>query len=81
MLNMALNECLENVRGLRPEEEIAELIKVTDVIKTSNPQDEWQSLGKLGEGGQAQVFKVKHQDKRYDCCNEKSAEFTASRSA
>ena len=25
MLNMALNECLENVRGLRPEEEIAEL--------------------------------------------------------
>ena len=57
---MALNECLENVRGLRPEEEIAELIKVTDVIKTSNPSDEWQSLGKLGEGGQAQVYKVKH---------------------
>ena len=38
---MALNECLENVRGLRPEEEIAELIKVTDVIKISNPRDEW----------------------------------------
>ena len=54
---MALSECLENVRGLRPEP-----IKVTDVIviKTSNPQDEWQSLGKLGELGQAQVYKVKH---------------------
>ena len=51
MLNMALNECLENVRGLRPEEEIAELITVTDDIKTSNPSNDWDSLGKLGEGG------------------------------
>ena len=52
---MALNECLENLRDPRTEP-----IIVTDVIKTSNPQDEWQSLGKLGEIGQAQVYKVKH---------------------
>ena len=56
---MALNECLEDVRGLRPEEEIAELIKVTDDIKTNNPQEDWESLGSLGKGGQAEVFKVR----------------------
>ena len=59
MLNMALNECLEDVRGLRPDEEIAELIKVTDDIKTNNPQEDWESLGSLGKGGQADVFKVR----------------------
>lgn len=59
MLNMALNECLEDVRGLRPDEEIAELIKVTDDIKTNNPKEDWECLGRLGAGGQAEVFKVR----------------------
>ena len=48
---MALNECLENVRGLRPEEEIANLITITDDIKTSDPNKDWENLGKLGQGG------------------------------
>ena len=59
MLNMALNECLESVRGMRPEAEIANLITVTDDIKINNPLEEWESIGKIGEGGQAKVFKVR----------------------
>ena len=59
MLNMALNECLEAVRGLRPEEEIADLIHVTDEIKTINPFSEWEEIGRCGRGGQAIVYKVK----------------------
>ena len=59
MLNMALNECLEGVRGMRPEAEIAKLITVTDDIKINNPNEEWESISKIGEGGQAKVFKVR----------------------
>ena len=59
MLNMALNECLESVRGMRPEAEISKLITVTDDIKINNPNEEWESMSKIGEGGQAKVFKVR----------------------
>ena len=48
MLNMALIECLEDVRGMRPEEEIAELIQISEEIQTTNPADEWDRLGALG---------------------------------
>ena len=59
MLNMALIECLEDVRGMRPVEEIAELIQISEEIRTTNPVDEWDRLGVLDTGGQAQVYKVK----------------------
>ena len=59
MLNMALNEVLEDVRGMRPPEEIAQLIDRTDEIKTNNPSDDYIPMGKLGSGGQAEVIKVR----------------------
>ena len=52
MLNMVLNECLEKVRGLRPESEIANLINLKmDEIKTYDPNNDWESLEYLGKGG------------------------------
>ena len=62
MLNMALNECLEDLRGLCPQSEIKELINLTDKIdiKEYSPKDDWICHEKIGTGGEAQVFKVEH---------------------
>ena len=48
MLNMALNEVLEDVRGMRPPEEIAQLIDRTEEIKTTNPGDDYIQMDMLG---------------------------------
>ena len=41
MLNMALNEVLEDARGMRPPEEIKQLIERTEEIKMTNPADDY----------------------------------------
>ena len=53
MLNMALNNILEDERGMRPPEEIAQLIDRSEEIKTTNPADDYEFLGAIAEGGQA----------------------------
>ena len=44
MLNLALLQCLEDVRGPRPYEEIANLVHTSLEIWTTNPADEWIRL-------------------------------------
>ena len=62
MLNLALNELLEDERGMRPPEEITQLIDRSEEIKLTNPGDDFEQIEKLGKGGQAEVFKVRHKN-------------------
>ena len=71
MLNMALNEVLEDARGMRPPEEIKQLIERTEEIKMTNPADDYSQICKLGEGGEAEVHKVRHKRKGTICAMKK----------
>ena len=51
-INMALSGLMEDTQGYRPLEEITQLVSESIVIKTSNPNDEWEMLNRIEDTNQ-----------------------------
>ena len=58
MLNIALQEQLDIMRGLRPEAEITNLILQSMEIKTANPSDYYKLIKKIKQDGYGDIFLV-----------------------
>ena len=50
-INMVLAEQLESIEGLRPHDEIANVVQEAIEVKTINPRTDYEQIGKLGKGG------------------------------
>ena len=55
---MFLKQQKEQIEGLRPFEEISENVTQAREIIYDNPATYYKIISKLGEGGQAKVYKI-----------------------
>ena len=58
-INLVLSDELIAVRGFRSISEIKRDQTESIEIKTSNPQDDYEGLAKIDEGGQGEIYKVR----------------------
>ena len=58
-LRTLMIEAKQQVEGLRPFQEYADLLKEACPVIRKNPKQKYKALGKIGSGGFGSVFKVK----------------------
>ena len=58
-INMAMSEQIESTEGLRPYDEIKNVVAQSIDLSELNPADYYERMEQIGEGGYGQVYKVK----------------------